>query len=80
MALKRGLQRNRASVSKAPVSVINLNLPISFLTSESSIDRKGGLDRENGTYLLIIELTAFETAYAAEKKPIKNEEIYVISS
>ncbi len=75
VALKRGLQRNRASVSKAPVGVINLNLPISVLTSESSIDRKGGLDRENGTYLLIIELTAFNTAYAVEKKPIKNEEI-----
>jgi hypothetical protein len=75
VALKRGLQRNRASMSKAPVGVISLNLPISVLTSESSIDVKGGLDKENGTYLLIIELTAFETAYAVEKKPIKNEEI-----
>jgi hypothetical protein len=75
VALKKGLLSNRASVSKAPVGVISLNLPISVLTSESSIDVKGGLDKENGTYLLIIELTAFETAYAVEKKPIKNEEI-----
>ena len=71
----RGYCRNRVSVSKAPVGVINLNLPISVLISESLIGRKGVLDRENGTCLLIIELTAFETEYAVEKKPIKNEEI-----
>ena len=62
----RGYCRNRVSVSKAPVGVINLNLPISVLISESSIDRKGVLDRENGTCLLIIELTAFETQYAVD--------------
>ena len=49
-----------------PVGVINLNLPISVLTSESTIIRKGGIDRDTGTLLLIIELTAYESAYTVQ--------------
>ena len=57
------------------IGVINLNLPISVLTSESTIIRKGGIDRDTGTLLLIIELTAYESAYTVQRKPIVFEEI-----
>ena len=75
LALKKGLQRARESVGVAPVGVINLNLPIPVLTSESTIIRKGEIDRDTGTLLLIIELTAYESAYTVQRNPIVFEEI-----
>lgn len=74
-ALKEGLKKNRESKGEAPIGVVNLNLPIPVLTAEETIIRKGGQIKENGTVLLIVELTAFESLYTAVKPPIVFEEL-----
>ena len=49
LALKKGLQNTRDAIGKAPVGITNLTLPISVLTSERTILRKGIKVKEDGT-------------------------------
>ena len=70
VALKNGLTNHRETKNDVPVGEIHLQLPISVLTAENTISRQGVRVKETGAFLLITELTAYETLYNQEKKPI----------
>ena len=70
VALKNGLTNHRETKNDVPVCEIHLQLPISVLTAENTISRQGVRVKETGAFLLITELTAYETLYNQEKKTI----------
>ena len=70
VALKNGLKATRSCIDEIPQGVIELTLPIPVLTNADSIFRSGG-KKEDGSMLLIVELTAYQTAYTVKKEDTK---------
>ena len=61
--LKKGLQNYRDSKDDTPIGTIDLTLPIPVLTTENLISRSGRKNKD-GTMIMIIELTAYESLYS----------------
>nr|CAH0101689.1 unnamed protein product [Daphnia galeata] len=68
--LKKGLQNYRDSKDDTPIGTIDLTLPIPVLTTENSISRSGR-KKKDGTIIMIIELTAYESLYSVKQETKK---------
>jgi hypothetical protein len=68
--LKKGLQNYRDSKDDTPIGTIDLTLPIPVLTTENSISRSGRKNKD-GTMIMIIELTAYESLYSVKPETKK---------
>jgi hypothetical protein len=75
--LKKGLQNYRDSKDDTPIGTIDLTLPITNLTTENSISRTGKKNKD-GTMIMIIELTAYESLYSV--KPETNKVLFYLET
>lgn len=76
VALKKDLQLNRERIDQNPTGSMELTLPISVQTAESSILRYGVRQQNDGSRVLIAELTAYQSMYTVkeEEDAVKFEE------
>ncbi len=68
VALKKELHLNRERIDQTPMGSIELTLPISVQTAESSIERYGMRQKEDGSRVLIAELTAYQSMYTVKEE------------
>ena len=75
-ALNKDLQVTRDHIDDTPRGVIELTLPISVQTAAKSFSHSGKKNKEDGSRVLVVELTAYQSSYTIkqEDKKIKFEE------
>ena len=67
VALEKELQNHRDSHELAPKCLMELTLPIPVQTAPNTIT-KWGRTKENGTQILIVKLTAYQSLYTVKNR------------
>ena len=70
-ALKKDLQVTRDHIDETTRGMIELTLPISVQTAAKSYSHSGKKRKEDGSRVLVVELTAYQSSYTI--KPEENK-------
>ena len=70
LAVKNDLPNHRISIDAIPRAVMTVKFPIPVITAEDSIIRSG-VQLDDGTMVMMVELMAYQNSYAIKKKDTK---------